>query len=117
VAYLLCEGLEPRPGPFPCPRDRTLETQAWAAIRSLPGCELLPEATGTVDLRIELSGDGSPAPSLLERSGYVSDPRIVACLAEAIAQLETTLDPDRMVVSFRFRLERAEDPGLRRTRP
>jgi hypothetical protein len=106
VAYLRCEGVPLRPGPVPCPRDATLEAQAWEAIEALTGCPALPPSPGEADVVIDLA-PGRPT-EVRTRDTFGSDvvrldgSRVVECLAGPLSSVRETLGSTRLVVSFRF---------------
>jgi len=101
VAYLRCDGLSTRRGPFPCPRDRTFERGVWHALRTLERCALL--TPGPLELRVEIVG--AHAPSFDLRAADRERARTArACVDPMLASAHTTLTPERMVVSFAFEL-------------
>lgn len=107
VAYLRCDGLRADKGPFPCPRDVTLETEAWAALGALPRCRPSLERGG-VDVRLDLVRGKPTDVRVLPIAGSPEPPldaeRVYACVGKSLAKLNTRLDPIYMVVSMRASL-------------
>jgi hypothetical protein len=105
--YLRCEGLPHEPGKIPCPRDEHLEARVWTAIRHLPQCETPPRGTGRLELQLEFV-PGEPTELRVEDAQGASDTKVVQgarqCLERSLAEVETRLASNRLVVSFRFRL-------------
>jgi hypothetical protein len=99
VAYLRCDGLPQGKGPFPCPRDRALEQQAWDALSALEHCELA-QRPGRSEVRFDFESGARAwtATGTLERSA------VVRCAGAALSHVNTSLRPTRMIVSFRFEL-------------
>ena len=108
VAYLRCDGVPQRPGPFPCPRDRALENAAWAAVDTLRGCADGPLGIGEADMRIEYAADQPPdvrvRPVRGGTLGRADAGRIVSCIGPSVAALRPTMRATRLIVSFRFAL-------------
>lgn len=104
VAYLQCEGVPLQDGPFPCPRDRALEKRVWDTLRGLPECPGAPDTSGKADIRLHFEASGSPGVSFLGRATDLDQGRLRSCLDEPLTALDTALDPEHMVVSFRFEL-------------
>jgi hypothetical protein len=105
VAYLQCDGVPPQDGPYPCPRDVPLEDAAWAVLATLPECPRAPAGPGAADVRLHFQGAGPPEVRVLARATDLDVSALLACLREPLTALTTTLAPERMVVSFRFRQE------------
>jgi hypothetical protein len=105
VAYLQCDGVPPQDGPYPCPRDVPLEDAAWAVLATLPECPRAPAGPGAADVRLHFHGGGPPAVRVLARATDLDVAALLACLREPLTALTTTLAPEHMVVSFRFRQE------------
>jgi hypothetical protein len=105
VAYLQCDGVPPQDGPYPCPRDVPLEDAAWAVLATLPECPRAPAGPGAADVRLHFQGAGPPEVRLLARATDLDVSALLACLREPLTALTTTLAPERMVISFRFRQE------------
>jgi hypothetical protein len=101
IAYLRCDGLTARSGPFPCPRDRALERAVWQALSRLERCA--PLTPGPLELRVEIGR--THAPSFDLRAEERDRARAAhVCMAGAFVGIRTTLSPDRMVISFTFAL-------------
>ena len=101
IAYLRCDGVATRSGPFPCPRDRELERAVWKALQGIERCALL--TPGALELRIEI--EGTHAPSFELRAPDRERARTAQlCLGDAFVGIGTSLAPKRMVVSFTFEL-------------
>jgi hypothetical protein len=105
VAYLQCDGVPPQDGPYPCPRDVPLEDAAWAVLATLSECPRAPAGPGAADVRLHFQGAGPPEVRVLARATDLDVSALLACLREPLTALTTTLAPDRMVISFRFRQE------------
>lgn len=106
LAYTQCVGLE-RPGAaFPCPRDRRLEAAAWRILMSLPECADPPLSPGAADIRLRFSGDASPEVLVRSQPGQeaLDAESLLACTGERLAQLRTSLQSRRLVVSIRLNL-------------
>ena len=107
IAYLRCDGVPQRPGPFPCPRDEVLETAVWAALRSVEQCERAP-AAGAADIVVDFEGEH---PTIRARDTFPSDTvqtdaaALLACAGDSLENVSTSLSPRRLVVSFRLTLE------------
>jgi hypothetical protein len=99
VAYLQCAGLRQRKGPFPCPRDRDLEQQAWEALSALEHCELAQQPG-----RSEVRFDFGPGTRAWTATGTLERGTVVRCVGAALARVATSLHPARMIVAFRFEL-------------
>jgi hypothetical protein len=104
VAYLQCEGVPLQKGPFPCPRDRALEGAAWEAIASLASCPTVPQREGEADVRLHFGSGEAPEVHFLGRATDLDEHRLRPCLVEPLTALRTSLEPEHMVVSFRFAL-------------
>jgi hypothetical protein len=100
VAYLRCEGLPQRRGPFPCPRDREMEQQVWDALSSLAHCDLAQQR-GRSDVRFDFQADERAWTA----SGTLERGTVVRCAGAALSRVGTSLRPTRMIVSFRFELQ------------
>jgi hypothetical protein len=100
VAYLRCDGVPQRKGPFPCPRDRDLEQRVWHTLRSLERCEPLIDARGASEVRLELT----PIRTELHVVGGELDRSAVRQCAAGLTSARTSLRPERMIVAFRFAL-------------
>lgn len=109
VAYLRCDGLPPRSGTFPCPRDDALEREVWSIVSTLPECVRGPRSPGSGDLRLEYRGVS--APEVGWRDTFADDvvrlPRdsVLGCVRERIVATRQHLGSRRLIVSFRFALE------------
>lgn len=109
VAYLRCVGVERRGGRFPCPRDEALEAAVWPVIDRLTACSDPPRTAGRADVRLDYAGEGPP--EVQWRDTFADDvvrldrERVLGCLAEGLAETRQTLGAERLLVSFRFRLE------------
>jgi len=109
VAYLRCEGVPPRPGPFPCPRDEPLETAVWAALRGVEACGQAPGA-GAADIVLDLA---QGPPTIRARDTFPADTArtdgaaLLACVSEPLQNVRSSLSARRLVVSFRLTLEAA----------
>lgn len=107
VAYLRCDGVPQRPGPFPCPRDEPLEQAVWGALRAVERCDRAP-APGAADIVVDFEGE---APTIRARDTFPSDTvradaeALLACAGETLGNVRSTLSPRRLVVSFRLTLE------------
>jgi hypothetical protein len=99
VAYLRCDGLPQRRGPFPCPRDREMELQIWSALSSLEHCDLVQQR-GRTDVRFDFDGDARTWSAI----GSLDRSTVVRCAGAALSRVGTSLRPTRMIVSFRFEL-------------
>jgi hypothetical protein len=100
VAYLRCDGVPQHKGPFPCPRDRDLERRVWHTLRSLERCEPLVDARGASEVRLELT----PIRTELHVVGGELDRSAVRQCAASLTSARTSLQPERMIVAFRFAL-------------
>jgi len=116
IAYLRCEGVPQRPGPYPCPRDEALEVAVWAVLDTLPRCAEAPAGLGESDVRLELVA-GAPTDAKLRapRSGVprLDGPAILRCTAGPLSHLATTTGATKLVLSFRFALVDASQPRAR----
>ncbi|MFI5306567.1 MAG: hypothetical protein ACHQ53_04390 [Polyangiales bacterium] len=105
IAYIRCDGLRPRTGRFPCPRDLELEREVATILDKLPSCGLLREQSGLAVVRLELTRDGaSPPRASAPKEGGLDPESVLRCAGGALSKVQTTLDPDRMIVRFRFEL-------------
>lgn len=109
VAYLRCEGVPQRPGPFPCPRDEALENAVWAALdTTLTTCGTLA-GQGEADVVIDF--DHMDTPTARMRDTFASDAvrvdadAVLSCSQAALANVRTAFHPRRLMVSFRFTVE------------
>jgi hypothetical protein len=100
IAYVRCNSIEQQPGRFPCPRDRTLERSAWAALDELTRCPRL--GPGSADVRLEFGREGPPSVHVLgPRQGDALDRALVTkCAGTALGQTRTDLQADRLLVAF-----------------
>ena len=111
VAYLRCDGVPQRAGPFPCPRDEPLERGVWEALAAVQGCVRAPRS-GQADVVLDFEGDSTP--TIRTRDTFPADtPRtddtaLLACTSELLGNVRSSLSPRRLVVSFRLTLE----PGV-----
>jgi len=116
VAYLRCEGVPQRAGPYPCPRDEALEAAVWAVLDTLPRCAEAPAGLGESDVRLELVA-GAPTDAKLRapRPGVprLEGPAILRCTAGPLSHLATTTGATKLVLSFRFALVDASQPRAR----
>ncbi len=116
IAYLRCEGVPQRPGPYPCPRDEALEAAVWAVLDTLPRCADAPAGLGESDVRLELIA-GAPTDAKLRapRPGVprLDGPAILRCAAGPLSHLATTTGATKLVLSFRFALVDASQPRTR----
>ncbi|MFW6051266.1 MAG: hypothetical protein ACODAU_08835 [Myxococcota bacterium] len=104
MAYLRCEGLPIEEGPYPCPRDLELEQAGWEVLRGLEECPTAPARAGQADVRLHFGPEGPPEIRLLPAATDLDGPRLLSCVEGPLEALRTTLTPQDMVVSFRFRL-------------
>jgi hypothetical protein len=109
VAYLRCEGVPQRPGPFPCPRDEALENAVWAALdTTITTCGTLA-GQGEADVVIDF--DHADTPTARMRDTFASDAvrvdadAVLSCSQAALATVRTVFHPRRLMVSFRFVVE------------
>ncbi len=111
VAYLRCDGVPQREGPFPCPRDEPLEAAVWSALAEVSRCARSPGA-GQADLVVDLADDA--APTIRTRDTFPPDtPRtddaaLLACTSGSLGNVRSSLSPRRLVVSFRLTLDPAD---------
>jgi hypothetical protein len=107
VAYLRCDGVPQRPGPFPCPRDEPLEASVWAALGAVERCDRAP-GPGAADIVVDFDG---AEPTIRARDTFPSDTvrtdatALLACAGDSLANVRSSLSPRRLVVSFRLTLE------------
>ncbi|MBN8610370.1 MAG: hypothetical protein J0L92_07295 [Deltaproteobacteria bacterium] len=112
VAYLRCEGVPQREGPFPCPRDEPLEDAVWDALRTVERCGA-PPPLGQADIVLDFEGEA--APTIRARDTFpadttrTDDAALLACTAESLGNVTSSLRPRRLVVSFRLTLDPAAD--------
>jgi hypothetical protein len=106
VAYLRCEGVPPAPGPFPCPRDPKLEREARAVLSTVSEC---PGAiVSQIDVRLDFRRREETGVRVLQGRDSVQEvdtDAVYECVVDRLTPLKTTLDPEHMVVSFRFELK------------
>lgn len=109
VAYLRCEGVPQRPGPFPCPRDEALENAVWSALdATITTCGTLA-GQGEADVVIDF--DHADTPTARMRDTFASDAvrvdadAVLSCSQAALASVRTVFHPRRLMVSFRFTVE------------
>ena len=118
VAYLRCEGVPQRPGPFPCPRDEALENAVWAALQiTLTTCGSL---TGQGEADVVIDFDHMDTPTARMRDTFASDAvrvdadAVLSCSQAALATVRTVFSRQgnqraghsrRLMVSFRFVVE------------
>lgn len=116
VAYLRCEGVPQRPGPYPCPRDEALENAVWTVLETLPRCADAPPGLGESDVRVEVV-PGSPTDVKLRAPRpnvpRLDGPAILRCAAGPVSHLATTTGSTKLVLSFRFTLVDAAQPRAR----
>lgn len=108
IAYLRCPGAEVQAAAFPCPRDRDFEQAVWTILEELPRCPLPAPGIGEADLRVIVE-PGERTELRLRRRGEdespgLSAPELLECLRPRMADLQTELRVDELVVSFRFSL-------------
>lgn len=107
VAYLRCDGVPQRPGPFPCPRDEPLEQAVWAALRAVERCDRSP-GPGAADIVVDFDAE---QPTIRARDTFPSDTvrtdatALLACAGDSLGNVRSSLSPRRLVVSFRLTLE------------
>jgi hypothetical protein len=107
IAYLRCDGVPQRPGPFPCPRDEPLEQAVWAALRSVERCERSP-GPGAADIVVDFETE---QPTIRARDTFPADTvrtdaaALLACAGDSLENVRSSLSPRRLVVSFRLTLE------------
>lgn len=104
VAYLVCEGVPLRQGPYPCPRDLELEESVWNALDALPECPTAPTGTGQVDVRLHYEGSQDPEIRFLPAATDLDIPSLSSCLDPSLRKLHSALGASSLVVSFRFRI-------------
>jgi len=103
-AYLRCEGLPQRRGPFPCPRDRGLETRIREIVETLPSCRKADEIVrGSYDVRLELGPTGAVQDLAVRAPNDAAEHAVRACAAAQLRRERTELKPTRMIVSVRFK--------------
>ncbi len=116
VAYLRCEGVPQRPGPYPCPRDEALENAVWTVLETLPRCADAPPGLGESDVRVEVV-PGTPTDVKLRAPRpnvpRLDGPAILRCAAGPVSHLATTTGSTKLVLSFRFTLVDAAQPRAR----
>lgn len=111
VAYLRCDGVPQREGPFPCPRDEPLEEAVWTALGEVERCA---RSLGAGQADIVVDFDAAPVPTVRARDTFPADtPRtddsaLLACTSAALTAARSTLSPSRLIVSFRLTLDPAE---------
>ena len=105
IAYLRCDGAETAGGTYPCPRDRALEEAALAILEALPSCPNAPTEPGEADVRIHFERGSPPEVRLRGTAADRLDgPRLLACVSDPLSRLTTTIDAEKLIVSFRFEL-------------
>lgn len=113
VAYLRCEGIPQRPGPYPCPRDQALEAAVWSILDTLPRCADAPSGLGESDVRLEVVA-GAPTDVKLRapRTGVprLDGPALLRCAAGPLSHVTTNTGSTKLVVAFRFALVDARQP-------
>lgn len=108
LAYLVCEGVALRAGPYPCPRDPALEEAVWSSLRGLAEC--LPQPRSG-DIRLRFEADSGPAleiraiPRAPETT--IRESELRRCTGNSLTELRQGLNAERLVVSFRFRARRS----------
>ncbi len=106
IAYLRCDGIALRRGPFPCPRDEALEAAIGSVIDGLLACPAGPRAAGEGDLRIELTRDGPPdvgwRDTFSSATVRLDSESVLACVRGPLAAARQSLGAERLLVSFRF---------------
>lgn len=116
IAYLRCEGVPQRSGPYPCPRDEALEAAVWAVLDTLPRCADAPAGLGESDVRLELIA-GVPTDAKLRaprpRVPRLDGPAILRCTAGPLSHIATSTGATKLVLSFRFALVDASQPRAR----
>ena len=109
TAYLRCEGVPLVSGPFPCPRDREMEREVWKILSGLADCSRDDCGFGQVDVRMDYKRGEQTLVRILRPSrsdSAVNGEAVYECVGEPLTSIPTTLDPEYMVVSFRFELQR-----------
>jgi len=113
VAYLRCDGVPQRPGPFPCPRDEALETAVWNVLETLPRCAEAPPGLGESDVRLEFAPDRptvarlrAPRPDVPRLDGAA----VLRCVAGPLSHLTSAGGATRLMLAFRFALVDAAAP-------
>jgi hypothetical protein len=113
VAYLRCDGVPQRPGPYPCPRDEALEAAVWNVLETLPRCAEAPPGLGESDVRLELARDRptvlrlrAPRPDVPRLDGAA----VLRCAAGPLSHVATTSGATRLMLAFRFSLVDAATP-------
>lgn len=107
VAYLRCDGLPQRPGPYPCPRDEALETAVWTVLDTLPRCADAPPGLGESDVRLEIAAGAptevklrAPRPDVPRLDG----PALLRCVTGPLSHVATSTRATKLVLAFRFAL-------------
>ncbi len=113
VAYLRCDGVPLRPGPYPCPREERLEEAVWAVLETLPRCAEAPAGLGETDVRLELARDAPPEVKL--RAPRADVPRldgaaVLRCVAGPLSHVTTSSRATRLMLAFRVTLVDAAQP-------
>jgi hypothetical protein len=113
IAYLRCDGVPQRPGPYPCPRDEALEAAVWSVLETLPRCAGAPAGLGESDVRLELARDRTtvvrlraPRPDVPRLDGAA----VLRCAAGPLSHVATTSGATRLMLAFRFSLVDAAAP-------
>jgi hypothetical protein len=78
-----------------------MEKQVWSALLGLERCAPLELRGRRGDVRIEFTNDATTWTTIAE----VDRSAVVRCAGAALARVETSLRPTRMIVSFRFALQ------------
>jgi len=105
IAYTRCDGLREAGGRYPCPRDFALEHEVAAILDRLPACELVQGQHGLAVVRLEYDREGAKPPRASTPSGSEVDPKaVLRCISAPLSRLRTALQPDRMIIRFRFEL-------------
>jgi hypothetical protein len=106
VAYAHCDGLPLGPGRFPCPRDLELEQRVFRILDQLAQCAPLQGQRGEGEIRLEFGREGIATLKMGRRERNGPDPKAVGnCAGRALRGVRTRLQPDRMLVRFRFELQ------------
>ena len=105
VAYLRCDGVPKQSGPIPCPRDEPMEQRVWAAIDgALARCGGRLGGPGDADVRLYFRGEEPNELRLHEGRTELDGPQLLGCLEDPLDGVQTSLEPELMVVPFRFHL-------------
>lgn len=105
VAYLRCDVGTGRA----CPRDENVEAAVWAIVEGLMACPTPPTTAGSADLRLEYHADGAPEVGWRDTFGpdeaRLDRERVLRCLSEPLSATRGSAVGERLIVSFRFRVE------------